>query len=59
MCFACEQDQMLGAYREYIAQRKAARAAAIAAGDEKAAAISITPDWAKNTWFAAAVEAEE
>ena len=59
MCFACEEEQMLAAYRAYMAQRKAARAAAEAGESAPAGAQAATPDWAKGTWFAAAADAEK
>jgi hypothetical protein len=65
MCFACEQEQMMAAYREYVARRKEllrAKAeggtAATDAATDVAAAVG--DDWAKGTWFAAvAAESDE
>ena len=59
MCFACEEEQMLASYREYMAQRKAARAAAEAGEPMPANEQAATPDWAKGTWFAAAADPEK
>lgn len=61
MCFACEQEQMLAAYREYVAQRKAALAPA--PGEKRApAGAELTPDdgaWAAGTWFEAKIAEKE
>lgn len=66
MCFACEQEQMMAAYREYVARRKAllrAKAEGGAAAADPAAASGAAAegdDWAKGTWFAAvAAEPDE
>ncbi len=61
MCFACEQEQMLAAYREYMARKKALlRAKAQARGPATEAPAAGDDDWAKGTWFAAVVsEADE
>jgi hypothetical protein len=56
MCFACEQEQMLAAYREYMARKKALlRAKTQAGGPASEDAAPDGDDWAKGTWFAAAV----
>jgi hypothetical protein len=57
MCFACEQEQMLAAYREYVA-RRAALLRAKAEGGQGAAGDkpNEVEDWAKGTWFAAMVD---
>ncbi|HEX2216553.1 MAG TPA: hypothetical protein VHG27_07690 [Xanthobacteraceae bacterium] len=55
MCLMCERDEMLAAYREYLARREtAAKAAAEAnAFGRKTASPDDDDAWAKGTWFAA------
>jgi len=61
MCFACEQEQMMAAYREYVARRKEllrARAGESEKPNSEPSANETAAggdDWAKGTWFAAAV----
>jgi hypothetical protein len=55
MCWACEQEQLAAAYREYVAERRAQRPATA----DGVAAAPAQPDWAKGTWFAAAIDPEE
>lgn len=65
MCFACEQEQMMAAYREYVARRKELLRARAGESDapnsespnSKPSANDTaagSDDWAKGTWFAAA-----
>lgn len=59
MCLMCEQEEMLAAYREFLARRAAKAAGEVAADDAAPAAgvsasVSGTPDddaWAAGTWF--------
>lgn len=59
MCFACEQEQMLAAYREYVARRKALTPAKADGGPAASTEETAGDDWAKGTWFAAAAERDE
>jgi len=62
MCFACEQEQMMAAYREYVARRKEllrARAGESEAANSEPVANDTaagSDDWAKGTWFAAVAD---
>jgi hypothetical protein len=57
MCWACEQEQMLAAYRDYVARRKAAQDATPEAGAETIAADDDA--WAAGTWFEVKIPRKE